>query len=302
MKPLPTQRKKSRDEAGYALLLMVFLTALLVVSSLYVGLRLTTEAKRQKEEEMIWRGKQYVRGIKLYYKKTGRYPTTLDDLTKGAGVGNIHYMRQAYKDPMNKEDGSWRFLYVGPNGQLIGSLKPPPTNSLLPQSGGLGTPAAALGGAGGLLPSQQPGSTTPQNPSGSQTGTNPGATPGSSDGTNSGTGGSDSSSNPQPITPTETPTIIGGNIIGVGSKVNEKSIKVYEKAKNYRLFEFYWDPSKDLQAAAQGAGLQLGTGLGQNGAGQQPTTNPFSPQGTPPPGAAPPPGTPPSTPAPPQQP
>jgi len=301
MKPFATQRKKLRAEDGYALLLMVFLTALLVVSSLYVGLRLTTEAKRQKEEEMIWRGKQYVRGIKLYYKKTGRYPTTLDDLTKGSGVGNIHYMRQAYKDPMNKEDGSWRFLYVGPNGQLIGSLKPPPTNSLLPQSGGLGTPAAALGGAGGLLPSQQPGSTTPQTPSGSQPGANPGATPGSSDGTNSGTGASDSSSNPQPIVPTETPTIIGGNIIGVGSKVNEKSIKVYEKAKNYRLFEFYWDPSKDALAAAQGAGLQLGTGL-QNGQGQQPTTNPFSPQSTPPPGGGPPTGAPPSAPMPPQQP
>jgi hypothetical protein len=302
MKPLPMRRKISPNEGGYALLLMVFLTALLVVSSLYVGLRLTTEAKRQKEEEMIWRGKQYVRGIKLYYKKTGRYPTTLDDLTKGSGVGNIHYMRQAYKDPMNKEDGSWRFLYVGPNGQLIGSLKPPPTNSLLPQSGGLGTPAAALGGAGGLLPSQQPGSATPQNPSGGPTGTTPGATPGSSDGTNSGTGAADSSSNPQPITPTETPTIIGGNIIGVGSKINEKSIIVYEKAKNYRLFEFYWDPSKDLQAAAQGAGLQLGTGL-QNGQGQQPATNPFAPQGTPPPGGpAPTTGAPPNPPAPPQQP
>jgi len=274
--------KKSRAEGGYVLVLMVFLTAMLVVSTLSASLWIVTEAKRQKEEEMIWRGKQYVRGIKLFYKKQGRYPTSIDDLIKGSGVGNIHFMRQAYKDPMNKEDGAWRLLYVGPNGQLIGSLKPPPTNSLLPTATGFGTPAAApSGGAGGLLPSQQPGSTTPQNPANGQSSATPGTTPGSADGTNPAAG--DSSSNPQPITPTDTPTIIGGNIIGVGSKINQKSVKVYEKAKNYKLFEFYWDPSKDVQAAAQGAGLQLGTGLGQNG--QQPNSNPFSPQGSAPPGA-----------------
>src|SRR5260370_23323790 len=28
---------------------------------------------------------------------------------------------------MNKEDGTWRMIYVGPAGQLIGSLKPPQT-------------------------------------------------------------------------------------------------------------------------------------------------------------------------------
>jgi hypothetical protein len=299
MKLTPTRAKKSRAQSGYILVLMVFMTAMLVVSTLVVGLSIKTEAKRQKEEEMIWRGKQYIRGIKLYYKKTGRYPTSLDDLTKGSGPGNIHFMRQAYKDPMNKDDGSWRLLYVGANGQLIGSLKPPQTNSLLPQSGGLGTPAAAISTAPG---NQQPGSTTQQNSSAAQNGANPGVAPGTLDASNSGTAGTDSSSNPQPITPTETPTIIGGNIVGVGSKVDQKSIIVYEKAKNYKLFEFYWDASKDLQAAAQGAGLQLGTGL-QNGTGQQPTTNPFSPQATPPPGGpAPTTGTPPNPPAPSPQP
>jgi len=300
MKLMRTRVKKSRAEGGYILVLMVFMTAMLVVSTLVVGLSIKTEAKRQKEEEMIWRGKQYVRGIKLYYKKTGRYPTSFDDLTKGSGPGNIHFLRQAYKDPMNKEDGSWRLLYVGANGQLIGSLKPPTSGSLLPQAPatGLGTPAAAISTAVGP---QQPGSATQQNASGAQTGANPPATPGSSDGSNSATAASDSSSNPQPITPTDTPTIIGGNIVGVASKIDQKSIIVYEKAKNYKLFEFYWDPSKDLQAAAQGAGLQLGTGL-QNGTGQQPT-NPFSPQGTPPPGGTTPTtGAPPNSPAPSPQP
>jgi hypothetical protein len=33
---------------------------------------------------------------------------------------------------------------------------------------------------------------------------------------------------------------------------------VYDKAKNYRLFEFVWNPSKDLANALNQAGVQTG--------------------------------------------
>ena len=78
---------------------------------------------------------------------------------------------------------------------------------------------------------------------------------------------------------------MGGNIIGVGSKVNKRSIIVYEKAKNYRLFEFIWDPSKDNIGVGQ-PGLQTGTGLGQQPGqtpfGQQPGQGPGNPPQNPP--------------------
>jgi hypothetical protein len=78
---------------------------------------------------------------------------------------------------------------------------------------------------------------------------------------------------------------MGGNIIGVGSKINKSSIIIYEKAKNYRLFEFIWDPSKDTIGAGQ-PGMQTGTGLGQvpgqNPIGQQPGQNPTNPPQNPP--------------------
>jgi hypothetical protein len=86
--------------------------------------------------------------------------------------------------------------------------------------------------------------------------------------------GMDSMSTPQAIAPAETPTIIGGNIIGVGSKVNKKSFMVYEKAKNYREFEFIWDPSKDM-AAGVGGSMQTGPGLGTP-IGAPNTTSPSS--------------------------
>ena len=84
---------------------------------------------------------------------------------------------------------------------------------------------------------------------------------------------------PQTAFSSDTPTVIGGNIIGVGSKINKRSVMVYEKAKNYRLFEFIWDPAKDTIGVGQ-PGMQTGTGLGQNPAqppfGQQPAQNPVN--------------------------
>src|ERR1700690_2609778 len=100
--------------------MMVFL-ALLVLRTVALAPNLLTNSRRDKEEEMIWRGKQYVRGIRLYYQKTHKFPTELEDLYKPKT--GMRFMRQAYKDPMNAVDGSWRLIYVGPNGQLIGSLK-----------------------------------------------------------------------------------------------------------------------------------------------------------------------------------
>ncbi len=283
------QTAGKRSERGYALLVVIFLVTVLLISTMAVAPNILTEGRREKEKEMIWRGKQYTRGVKLYYRKMGRFPTSLDDLTKPK-LGSLRFMRQAYKDPMNKEDGSWRLIYVGPAGQLIGSLKPPQQNLHLPQGGGIGTPANALNGPGSVgqpgafgqtggigQPNTggQPGQTGTQ-PGGSNSAANPPPTVGNPVGTDQ----SDALSNPSAIPSGDTPTIVGGNIIGVGGKVNKSSIIIYEKAKNYRLFEFIWDPSKDNFGVGQ-PGLQTGTGLGQP-LGQQPGQNPTNPQQNPP--------------------
>src|SRR6266446_1985825 len=51
-------------ECGYALLMVMFIAALMMAAVMTVAPNILTQAKREKEEEMIWRGKQYVRGIK----------------------------------------------------------------------------------------------------------------------------------------------------------------------------------------------------------------------------------------------
>ncbi|MGB6962798.1 MAG: hypothetical protein WBF01_20535 [Candidatus Acidiferrum sp.] len=289
-----TKARKKQD--GYALLMVVFLVTLVLVASMSIGLRVLTEGRREKEQEMIWRGQQYTRGIKLYYRKFGRFPTSLDNLTQPS-VGNIRFMRQAYKDPMNKEDGSWRLIYVGPAGNLIGSINPAVSNPQMP--GGMGQPAVA-----GTLPGTAPGAFGSQPGSfGSSSSPAPGTSPGAfgsapaagttgtgtgAQGTDtagapgaSGTGSTGTAADSQGVSG-DTPSIVGGNIIGVGSKVNHSSVIVFEKAKNYHLFEFVWDPSKDMAIVSTPAapiGTPAGT-PGQNPMGAQPGTG--SPTSNPP--------------------
>jgi hypothetical protein len=282
MKYKPLLARARRNQGGYAQLLVVFLTALLVVSTTSIGLKILTEGKREKEQEMIWRGKQYTRGIKMYYRKLGRFPNSLDDLTKPK-IGNIRFMRQAYKDPMNKEDGSWRLIYVGPAGNLIGSLNKSLNSVQVPSAGGIGQPSATgpgtIGGqtgTGSFGSNPTPSTGTTQSGLGAGTaGTTPG-TPGAP-GTVTGTGtGTDT----QAVPTGDTPTIVGGSIIGIGSKINQPSVIVFEKAQNYRLFEFIWDPSKDLGIGI--GGQQVGTPLGTPQPGQSPSGQPPTGIGQPP--------------------
>jgi len=277
-------------QEGFALLTAVFLCALLMLAATAVSLNVLTDSKREQEKEMIWRGSQYARAIKLYYRKNGRFPAQLDDLYKPK-QGSLRFLRQPYKDPMNKQDGTWRLIYVGPAGQLIGSLKPR-SNLQLPVAGTPGQPAntgapGAPGSNPAGAPGTNPGATPGQTGTGSAaggTGTQPGGQPGQT-GTDSGAAGQGQGSQSgdaagtgqggQPDLPpgnVDSPSVFGGRIIGVGSKIDKRSVIVCDKAKNYRLFEFIWDPSKD----ASGCGQMVGTV-----AGGQILTAPGAPGGQP---------------------
>ncbi len=241
----------ANPESGYALLVVMFILALLVISLAAGAHTALSSVQREKEAEMVWRGQQYARGIRLYYSKMRRFPTSLDDLTKPKT--GIRFLRQAYKDPMNQVDGSWRLIYVAPSGQLIGSL-----NQNTVDSGGssmVGFPSnnPSLSTGPSLLGQGPVRTSNPMNASsfssnqlGSSGQTGPLTTAGNPNGIvgSSSTSGADQG---QLIGGSmDSINIIGGNIIGVGSKVNKNSFIVYQRAKNYRLFEFVWDPSKGV--------------------------------------------------------
>jgi hypothetical protein len=158
-------RRRRSQEGGFAFLLALGLIVFVVAMSLIWLEQGATQHRRLVEEEAIWRGNQYARAVRLYFHKTGHYPQDLEDLQKG--LPDLHFLRQAYKDPTNQADGSWRFIYVNAAGQIIGSTKYANLQqmALMDANGGqlptipgapgqIGVPAASLGDSNNNLNSQ----------------------------------------------------------------------------------------------------------------------------------------------------
>ncbi len=276
------------------LLLVVFMAAAMLIATLAMMPRILMQGRRQQETELAWRGQQYVRAIRLYYRKYGHFPASVDDFSKNPG--NIHFLRKEYKDPMNTTDGSWRYIYVGAGGQIIGSLTRTMPLGLIPlQPGAPGAPGSQPGtqsgmgqnsffGSGPLGTSQtgtaqsgigqsgigqtgvgQPGTTTTAQ---GQTSSQPPAQPAPGDATPENP--DDASQAPLPPAPeapkqaiqgvniAEDNTVYGGQLIGVGSKIDRKSVRFYKGYGKYREWEFIWDPAEEAAAAAAASAPQMG--------------------------------------------
>jgi type II secretory pathway pseudopilin PulG len=227
-----TRRRKQR---GYSLLMVVFLVATMLILASAATQNLLTQGRREREAEMVWRGEQYQRAIGLYFRKFGKYPTKVDDLVKQ--TNGVRFLRQAYTDPMNKEDGSWRFIYVGPNGQLIGSVR---HTSLLQSV--LSTPT--IPGASTFGPPAPPATPGAANAGGVAGGA---LGPGGIQATG-GLAPNPLESQPQPLQG----TVIGGNIVGIGSKMKESSLRVYQGGDTYEQWEFIWNPQQQVAIPGQG--------------------------------------------------
>jgi hypothetical protein len=202
---LANHRKGRPSEAGFTFLLALFMVVAITVGAEVVLQNMATEGRRQREQEVVWRGNQWVRAIRMYYRKTGHYPQTADDLEMG--LPDLHFLRPAaYKDPMNPDD-SWRFIYTSGNGQLIGSVRYATLQQMaiidllgaMPTAGQEGSDSGA--GASSSTSSSTSGSTsssTPPSASGGTGSDNSGDTA-NGGGQNSQQGGnSPSSTGPQP--------------------------------------------------------------------------------------------------------
>jgi hypothetical protein len=250
-----SKRDAKHGQRGYALLMMIFLVATMMTFAVMATVSIKAEGQRQKEDELAWRGNQYVRAIRLFYKKNGRFPKTIDELT-AYHTDQPNFIRKAYKDPMNKADGTWRLIYILPNGQLQGSVMHTQLQGAMPIAGPLG----------GNLPSGTTTTTGVGGLTGTGTGTGTQTPPSTAPTTGSPSSSSSSSSDS---------TVFGGSIIGVASKVKLPSLRVYKLGKTYYEWEFIWDPT-----AVSGATGMPGTPVGTP-AGTPPTG---TPTGTQPPG------------------
>lgn len=93
-------------EAGFTLLTLMFALAIMAILVTVAEERWSSMMRREREEELIFRGKQIVGAIKLYRKKhPGAYPQSLKMLHEEK------FLRQLYKDPMT-EKGQWNLVLL----------------------------------------------------------------------------------------------------------------------------------------------------------------------------------------------
>jgi len=89
---------------GYVLIILmmaVFVMSLGLLIALPVW---QTELQREKEEELIFRGKQYAEAVRIYVlKNPGRFPKSLKELLEKKCI------RRLYKDPFGP-NGEWNVI------------------------------------------------------------------------------------------------------------------------------------------------------------------------------------------------
>lgn len=267
------------SEDGLILLAVIFLVILVLVALAVAAPMMARSIQRDKEIELKHRGEQYKHAIKLYYKKFGAYPTSIDQLMN---TNQIRFLRKRYKDPITGQD-DWRIIHLG--------------EAKVPPMGFFGQPLAGAGGPAniGTPVGSATGSSFMSTPStsssfGSQPGTPTGTTPEDSGSTDTGTSstdtgisgtgfGSSTSSTSPTGTATTSPTgssafgndsaIGGGPIVGVGIPSTKASLLEYKKQKHYNQWEFVYNPLEDQMAATAlfGGGTQTINGANPGGIG-----------------------------------
>ncbi len=263
--------RRRKCESGYAYIMALFMVLTVIIGSQIVLRNMVTVRRSQREAEMIWRGNQYARAIKLYYRKTGHFPQSQDDLL--TGVPDMHFLRsEVMKDPMNNQDGAWRFIYTNASGAIIGSVKYGSLAQMafMDMNGGqLPATQTSNGSSNGLMglgSSPAPTASTTTNSNSTNGGfslPSMGATSNAASGSTalgplgqpvSGT----TAVGPQPTGPVSGP-VFGGQLIGVGSTVDKTSVRVYKGGTKYNQWEFIWNPIEE-QARAIQQGLGGATG------------------------------------------
>lgn len=110
-------RRRAKASEGYSLVFLVVLIALMSIAATATLPALKKQIDREKEAELIFRGLQYAEAIRVFQKRFGRYPNTLDELIKL----EPRSIRQLWSDPMTP-DGRWALILAsgGQQGQNDG--------------------------------------------------------------------------------------------------------------------------------------------------------------------------------------
>lgn len=284
MQSNPTRGPHGREQ-GYALLTLMLFVALLAIAAAAVAPTIAFQLKRDHEEEMIHRGVQYSRAVRLYFKKFGRYPTRIEDLES---TNNMRFLRKRYKDPITGQD--FKLLHLGevkinfqggiPGATPAGGNAGAPAGRPFGAPSGLGLVGTAQGGPQAVAP---PNSRPSQPDDESAPGQGPQSSP------------SQSKEEGDSTSPDKLSGQVfgGGPIVGVVSTSKNTTIRVFNNQQHYNEWQFIYDPTMDRGGLLNTPG-QKALGLQSNQPGAQGGQSLPGAQGAPPgqPVPQPPPGSP----------
>jgi type II secretory pathway pseudopilin PulG len=93
------------SQAGYTLVALMVGIAILTIVVAAVGPMVGTIMKREREQELIFRGRQYARAIAIFQRRFGRLPNQLKELSEN----RPRSIRKLWREPMCNCD-RWHLL------------------------------------------------------------------------------------------------------------------------------------------------------------------------------------------------
>jgi type II secretory pathway pseudopilin PulG len=134
-------KSRLHNERGYAMAALLVAISIMSVAMSMLLPAWRTMAQREKEAELIFRGNQYARAIRLYNQTRQSFPPDVDVLVREK------FLRKKYKDPITNED-----FQVIRFGQPLPGQATPPTTTRPGQAPSAQQPApqpqSRFGGAG----------------------------------------------------------------------------------------------------------------------------------------------------------
>lgn len=252
------QLARPNPEAGFMLVFVILLAALMLIALAAAAPVVAKDLRRDKEVESAHRANEYVRAIRLYYRKFKTYPPSIEALEN---TNNVRFLRKQYVDPLTGK-ADWRIIHVGENKTTVKGFFGQPLGGLntTGAAGGFGSTSTSGSGFGGTTSGSTSstvsggsalsagfqgatigGSTT--SPSAVGTSNSPGSSP--NGGTSNSTTSSSSSSSGGV-----------GQVMGVGTAGTGDSILDPNEQTTYETWEFLYDPRIELlyQQGNTGAG------------------------------------------------
>jgi type II secretory pathway pseudopilin PulG len=228
--------QRRNPQQGYILLTLMLFVALLGISAAALAPNIIFQMRRDREEELIHRGVQYSRAIRLYFKKFGRYPTRIEDLKN---TNNLRFLRRPYKDPITGND--FKLLHYGEVQMFAGAGINGATAVSAMAGGNQNSSNFNPGGAGQPSSNEEGGPSTP----GSGFNSNSSSSGSSRFGNSSGNGTSSSSSPSLFGGGSSAQTLSGGPIVGVISTSKAATIREFNGKNHYNQWQFIYDPAMD---------------------------------------------------------